>query len=69
MNYSEFRRAQDLIGLTNQQMADILCVSLESVKSYRTKEGPKKRNIPKLVEKVIYEELTKRGITPDECRK
>jgi len=61
MNSTEFKKVQDLLGMTREQMADLLCCSVSAVASYKADVGIRKRNIPKLVEKILIDEVVKRG--------
>ena len=61
MNSIEFKKVQDLLGMTREQMADLLCCSISTVAAYKADSGIRKRNIPKLVEKTLINEVVKRG--------
>ena len=61
MNSTQFKKIQDFFCMTREQMADLLCCSISAIASYKADEGVRKRNIPKLVEKTLINEVIKRG--------
>lgn len=61
MNSAEFKKIQEFLGMTREQMADFLCCSISAVAAYKADTGIRKRNIPKLVEKTLINEVIKRG--------
>jgi len=54
MTPTEFKQAQEALGFTNQQMADLLCCSLRLVEMMRQGE----RAVSPRTEKLIKRELS-----------
>lgn len=61
MNSLQFKKTQDFLGLNRQQLSEMLCCSLSAIDAYRADKGVRKRNIPALVEKILKDEVIKRG--------